>query len=138
MSINVDKGDLEALLARLEAGDREKVTGEAMKHLAQRTVDVAKKNTPVGETGDLRRSWFIQEESATRVVVANSAKYAEYVEYGHRQEPGRFVPVLGKRLKHSWVRGQFFAKRSGETIRKNADKIMRPVIIKEVQKIIDG
>ena len=89
-------------------------------------------------TGKLRRSWFIQEASSKRVVVANSAKYAEYVEYGHRQEPGRFVPKLGKRLKHSWVRGQFFAKRSGETIRKNADKIMRPVIIKEVQKIIDG
>ncbi len=137
MSINVSKGDLEALLARLEAGDGERVIEAGMKHLAQRTEDVAKKNTPV-DTGQLRRSWFIQEASSKRVVVANSAKYAEYVEYGHRQEPGRFVPKLGKRLKHSWVRGQFFAKRSGETIRKNADKIMRPVIIKEVQKIIDG
>ena len=137
MSINVSKGELEALLARLEAGDGEKVIEAGMKHLAQRTVDVAKKNTPV-DTGQLRRNWFIQEASATRVVVANPAKYAEYVEYGHRQEPGRFVPKLGKRLKHSWVRGQFFAKRSGEIVRKNADKIIRPIVIKEVQKIIDG
>ncbi len=22
-----------------------------------------------------------------------------YVEYGHRQEPGRYVPAIGKRLK---------------------------------------
>ena len=137
MSINVSKGDLEALLARLEAGDGERVIEAGMKHLAQRTEDVAKKNTPV-DTGQLRRSWVIREASPVRAVIVNYASYAEYVEYGHRQEPGRFVPKLGKRLKHSWVRGQFFAKRSGETIRKNADKIMRPVIIKEVQKIIDG
>ena len=32
--------------------------------------------------------------------------YASYVEYGHRQEPGRYVPVLGKRLKKSWVQGR--------------------------------
>ena len=27
-------------------------------------------------------------------------EYASYVEYGHRQEPGRYVPALGKRLKN--------------------------------------
>lgn len=137
MKITVDKGDLEALLARLEAGDGERIIGEGMKHLAQRGVDIAKKNTPVGK-GQLRRSWVIREASPLRAVIVNYASYAEYVEYGHRQKPGRFVPKLGKRLKHSWVRGQFYGKRSGEQIRKNADKIMRPVIIKEVEKIING
>ena len=137
MAIKVDKADLEALLARLEAGEKEHVTGEAMKHLAQRTVDMAKKNTPV-DKGQLRRSWVIREASPLRAVIINYANYAEYVEYGHRQTPGRFVPKLGKRLKHSWVRGQFFAKRTGENVQRNADKIMKPIIIKEVEKIING
>ena len=33
--------------------------------------------------------------------------YAVYVEFGHRQTPGRYVPALGKRLKKSWVTGRF-------------------------------
>ena len=41
------------------------------------------------------------------VVVENPVKYASYVEYGHRQEPGRYVPALGKRLKASWVEGKY-------------------------------
>ena len=30
-----------------------------------------------------------------------------YVEYGHRQEPGRYVASIGKRLKASWVEGKY-------------------------------
>lgn len=29
-----------------------------------------------------------------------------YVEHGHRQTPGRFVPELGKQLKQSWIPGK--------------------------------
>lgn len=36
--------------------------------------------------------------------------YAPHVEYGHRQKAGRFVPVLGKRLKASFVPGQYFLR----------------------------
>lgn len=41
------------------------------------------------------------------IIVENPVKYASYVEHGHRQEPGRFVPALGKRLKASWVEGKY-------------------------------
>ena len=41
------------------------------------------------------------------IVVENPVKYASYVEHGHRQEPGRYVPALGKRLKASWVEGKY-------------------------------
>ena len=61
--------------------------------------------------GQLRRSWRVQKAQkqvkAYAAVVYNQAEYAFYVEYGHRQQPGRFVPVLGKRLKRSWVTGRF-------------------------------
>ena len=137
MQINIDTGDLEALLARLQAADGEKCIEAGMKVLAQRGVDIAKKNTPV-DKGQLRRGWKVKEATALRATLINPTKYAEYVEYGHRQQPGRFVPKLGKRLKASWVNGQFYAKKSGEIIRKNAGKIMEPVITKEVDKIING
>ena len=38
--------------------------------------------------------------------VSNNQDYVEHYEYGHRQEPGRFVPALGKRLKASYVKGR--------------------------------
>lgn len=40
------------------------------------------------------------------VGVSNNLEYAEDYEYGHRQEAGRFVPALGKRLKKPFVKGQ--------------------------------
>ena len=33
--------------------------------------------------------------------------YAAYVEFGHRQEVGRFVPAIKKRLVKPWVKGKF-------------------------------
>lgn len=46
------------------------------------------------------------------VDLINHMHYASYVEHGHRQTPGRYVPAIGKRLKKSWVEGQFFLKKS--------------------------
>ena len=37
------------------------------------------------------------------VYVGTNVEYAPYVELGHSQQPGRYVPKLGKRLKASWV-----------------------------------
>ena len=87
--------------------------------------------------GALRRAWTCRTEEEARksakaptaiahaktldvekqgheysVEVINPMHYASYVEYGHRQEPGRYVPAIGKRLKKSWVEGQFFLKKA--------------------------
>ena len=74
-----------------------------------------KKRTPVGQYpsgsgkvgGTLRRGWTIgevkHEGNDCIIEVINPLEYASYVEYGHRQEPGRYVPAIGKRLKRAWV-----------------------------------
>lgn len=62
--------------------------------------------------GTLRDSW---QSSGTIKVggklffnrVFNPTNYAEYVEYGHRQTPGRYVSVLGRKLKASFIPGKF-------------------------------
>lgn len=58
------------------------------------------------------------------IEIINPVKYASYVEYGHRQRPGRFVPALGKRLKQGWVEGQFMLTISENEIRNSAPGIL--------------
>ena len=45
--------------------------------------------------------------AAYEIEVINPVLYASYVEFGHRQQPGRYVPALGKSLKRAWVPGRF-------------------------------
>ena len=59
-----------------------------------------------------------------RTIVKNQMHYASYVEYGHRQEPGRYVPAIGKRLTASWVEGQFFLRRSEDELREAAPRLI--------------
>lgn len=42
-----------------------------------------------------------------QITVTNPVQYASYVEFGHRQKPGRYVPQIGKQLKKAWVPGQY-------------------------------
>lgn len=74
--------------------------------------------------GDLRRNWFAipARRSGNRyeAAVHNNTYYAYYVEYGHRQHVGQFVPVLGKRLKKPWVPGRFMLRRSHEEVQGKA------------------
>lgn len=100
--------DLERRLDRLERGGLDRFCREAARDLAIRLRDMAGGRTP-GET--LKAAWTVLpvEKQGDRYVitVVNNAEYASFVEFGHRQQPGRFVPALGKRLKKDWVGGQF-------------------------------
>lgn len=58
------------------------------------------------------------------IEVINPVGYASYVEFGHRQTPGRYVPALGKALKKAWVPGQYFLTLSEQDLERIA-----PVVI---------
>ena len=137
MQVKVDKRALEDLIDRLESGGMDDILYRGMERLGNEALAVVKKNTPVS-TGQLRRGWYIARLSKDRVMLKNPISYAEYVEYGHRQNVGQFVPKIGKRLKRSWVKGVFFARKSEEIMRKNADGILRPFITEELEKLING
>lgn len=49
----------------------------------------------------------IKSGDSYQITVTNPVQYASYVEFGHRQKPGRYVPQLGKQLKKAWVPGQY-------------------------------
>lgn len=64
------------------------------------------------------------------VVVSNPTEYASYVEFGHRQTPGKYVPAIGKKLKASWVNGKYMLTLS----EKDLEAIAPAVLEKELNK----
>lgn len=109
------------------------------KELAARLLAKVIKRTPV-DKGTLRRAWSTNNIKVSHVgsnyvvEIINPTEYASYVEYGHRQEPGRYVPAIGKRLKKGWVEGQFMLTISEEEIRQSAPGILE----KKVKKWLSG
>ena len=127
-----DFRELEQLNKRLEqlsSVDFDAFCRKMSNEIAARLLAKVKKRTPVGvvpgyatdeakeeywsgyEGGTLRDAWTIlpveKQGDQYIVTVVNNTEYASYVEYGHRQTPGRYVPALGKSLKASWVKGRF-------------------------------
>ncbi len=77
-----------------------------------------------------------KEGSYYKVDVTNAVEYASYVEYGHRQEPGRFVPAIGKQLKRSWVKGQFMMTISEDELQTIAPRVLEEKIKKYIRQNI--
>lgn len=77
----------------------------------------------------MQRSWDagkIEKTSrAHRIAITNSASYASFVNDGHRQTPGRFVPILGKRLVANFVEGQHMAEKAQAYTESKAGGIIR-------------
>lgn len=106
-------------------------------NLAQHYLAEAIANTPVGETKTspdgtyrthsehMRRSWEAERINDSTVKVLNTVSYASYVNDGHRQRPGRFIPVLGKRLTKSFVKGLHMQEKAEAATRRASDKIMK-------------
>lgn len=92
--------------------------------------------------GTLRDAWTVlpvEKRGKDYVVtVINPTEYASYVEYGHRQTPGRYVPALGKRLKANWVKGRFMLTISGMEVKKLAPKLLEKAVYEALKGGFDG
>ena len=90
-----------------------------------------KDNTPV-QTGHLCNSWKRTRAVQGKVTVYNNVEYAAHVEYGHRQQPGRYVPAIGKRLKKDFVPGKkmlhWAMLQSSKTFKADAADIIKGLI----------
>ena len=100
----------------------ESVIKSAVRTSGLQTEKQAKINCSV-KTGNLRRSILSIEERKNKVYTARVgpdivvAPYALYVEMGHAQQPGRYVPAIGKRLVASWVEGKWYMAKTAVQIR---------------------
>lgn len=152
-------GDLIALRDRLKDKDAERRFLEScVKELAARLLRKVVFRTPVGQYpsetgkngGTLRRGWTGQKDmdiaayvqtitvkhvgNMYEIEIINPVEYASYVEYGHRQTPGRFVPAIGKKLKVSWAPGRFMLTISEDELRSQAPAILE----KKLQRYLEG
>lgn len=91
--------------------------------------------------GTLKRSWTISPISRIgdnyTIEVINPIEYASYVEFGHRQTPGRYVPALGKRLKASWVNGKYMLTLSEKDLEAIAPAVLERELNKFFKEVFD-
>lgn len=99
--------------------------------------------------GTLRRGWTAGQDAAGYanslpiyssgsvfvIEVINPVEYASYVEYGHRQEPGRYVAAIGKRLKRSWVEGKFMLTISTQEIEADSPRLLEEKIRRKLEEV---
>lgn len=112
------------LMANLEAlpHDLDRALTRNMNQLGNEWLNDCRNETPTGtpgisdHPGNLRRGFRLipvdKRDGDFSVTIYNEVKYAAAVEFGHRQEPGRYVPAIGKCLKRSWVPGYHMLDRS--------------------------
>lgn len=144
MGVKVDLRELKAFAQRIEALNgqrREQFFETSARKMAGNLLAVVIPATPVGSAGTLQRGWTgdagATAHSAQRTVqragkgysitVTNSVPYASFVEYGHHQTPGRFVPAIGKPLEADWVDGKFFLRTSEGQLEAAAPAILEPI-----------
>ena len=124
--IKIDTKSLEAFRDQIQEMEQQAVNEffeSLAKEIAARLLRKVIKRTP-STTGNLRNLWGAAKDIKVKktgnnyeVTIENSASYASYVEYGHRQTPGRYVPEIGKRLVKDWVEGQFMLTLSEHEIK---------------------
>ena len=139
MTIKINTKGLDGLLDKVSrlSPEIDGAVSRAMTDEGLSWRDDVRDNTPV-DTGDLRRSWELtgpdKKGSKFEMDLANPLEYVEFVEYGHRQEPGRFVPAIGKRLVADYVPGSYMLRDGTRRLEEN----LEPAVKKEVRKAIES
>ncbi len=117
--------------------EAEKMVKRTLIELASAVLRRTVEKSPV-IMGDLRRGWQIGQVHKTgdyyEIEIFNAVEYAEFVEYGHRQEVGRYVPTLGKRLKQPFIEGQYMLRLSVMEV----EELMPEVLEQRLTELIGG
>ncbi|MGS0677804.1 hypothetical protein CBF60_01935 [Lactobacillus taiwanensis] len=112
---------------KIDSGYVKQELGKSSKRIGTQSLRILKANTPVKQ-GNLRRSWTAEGPSygggGWTIKLINNAEYASWVESGHRQTPGRYVPVLKKCLVRDWVPGQWYMKKSIPQIQRQLPQLV--------------
>ena len=128
----------------------------ATKEIAHELLRRIKKYTPVGDTWALINGWnkndftVVEVTNGFEVCLVNSTEYATWVNDGHKQKPGRFIPghFIGGRfyydrtakggmvLKAPFVKGRFFVEKG--IIDLDSSVVIESIIEQHLQKWWDS
>lgn len=126
--------------AVVSGGELKNELKKSVKNVGEKYMLNAKDKTPF-KTGDLRRSWQLKgpyfSGSEITIELRNSKDYASFVENGHRQNVGQYVPAIGKRLKASWVPGRHFLQKATDQTSGQVPELLTPVIWDMLRRLMD-
>ena len=139
-----DNAEFEAFAQRVNSqisgGQLKNEVKNSVRNVGETYKRNAESRTPV-QSGELRRSWQLKGPffagSDITVELKNGKNYASFVENGHRQTPGRYVPAIGKKLKASWVPGQHFLQKATDETRGQVPKLLTPVMDDILRRLMD-
>lgn len=142
--IEVDYSQLEAFSKRMAVmanGGFEQKVATAVQQAGQSLVTAVKSLTPV-KSGSLRRQWRLTKigygGGAFTVTLSNGAEYASFVESGHRQKVGQYVPAIGKRLVAPWVEGSFMMRDGVKAGMPAATRIIDKGVQQALEEVFGG
>lgn len=154
---HVKKVELENLLHGIEnlvQEEKDRFLNSAALRLGNAVMGKARELTPVGDYSDrfppynnrtggtLRDSWKITKPrkrgDATIVKVKNPQKYASYVNYGHKQHVGQFIPPYRKNAKVPFVKGQYFLERAEYQTLPQSKPLLKPLLDQALKKVFNN
>lgn len=115
--IDIPLERLEAAMRRVQqAADYNGRLRLTMQRIGEHALGIARNETPV-RSGHLRAGWAMRINGQW-IIIENLVRYAPMVNYGHRQEVGRYVPAIGKTLKRPYVAGKYMLEKAlGQTVK---------------------
>ena len=146
---------LQERIDQLSKVDFDRFYTEAAKDIASRLLAKVKKRTPV-IYGSLWDAWAVlpieHHGDQYTIPVINGLQYASYVEYGHRQQPGRFIPGHwegerfiynpdeegGMVLKKAWAEGRFMLTISVQELERMAPALLEKRLLKFLKGCFDA
>ena len=138
MQVKVDFSELEKFRTTIGNAEVDKTIKDTLAEIAGQALRATKLRTPK-DTGILRNAWqlssFKTEGKNISIEMYNNAKYAMYVEYGHRQTVGRYVPAIGKRLVQPFVEGKYMMKKSVDELEQRISSIQEKHLYNFYKKI---
>jgi HK97 gp10 family phage protein len=149
--INVQVTNLAGVSTMVDEMNRRLNSSDLVEGCATIVQDQAKRNAMSGHgrheggypnviTGLMSHSINYQLTGVHTAVVGCGAYYAKFVEFGHKQTPGRFVPIYdAKRITRGESKGKYMVT-SGLGFRLKKDfapayPFMRPAIKQSIKKI---
>ena len=92
--------------------------------------------------GTLRRGWTVGDiqriEDNYQIEIINPTEYASYVEYGHRQTPGRYIPALGVSAKRPGSRESSCLPYRKKEINDLAPKLIEKKLEAKLREVFDA
>lgn len=129
---------------RITAKKTQKIKGSSgkSKSFLTREGEIYQKYWSGYKGGTLRDAWTIlpieKQGDKYIITVINNTEYASYVEYGHRQKAGRYVPALGKKLTSNWVKGRYMLTISTQELERQAPIIIEKKLYNFMKGCFDG